>query len=341
MTKQANGALMIIEVDGRLIGLEKARGAEIVYISHAHSDHIVNTKKEILSSKETFDLINSRSNNKNRNNNGDNRIKENLNNVSLFPAGHMLGSTQIKIENKFGEKIVYTGDFKLRDGFTTKGADILKCDTLMIDSTFGDPDFLFPEKEEIAEDISKWIKRSLEEGVAVLGAYSLGKAQELIRLINEYTGIAPIVDSSIETGCKVYEKYGIKLERISLESPEGSDLFKNPEGSNLFKKNFVSILPFHKVDFELYKKLRKTYKAVFCGLATGWAIKYRYGMEAFPLSDHADFNEILTYVSQSNAKKIICKDGNASRLAYELRRKGYNATTDYKEKSVLDLSLLA
>lgn len=307
---------MLINLEGKLIGIERDEGADVVYISHAHSDHNIKTNKEVIASNETLSLL------------GRTEILErseiDLKNIKLFPAGHMLGSTQILLQN--GESIVYTGDFKLRDGYTTKGAEIIECDKLYIDATFGEPCFKFPKKEEISEEINKWVKKINEENKAVIfGAYKLGKAQELIKLLNE-NDIVPIVDETIERCCKIYEKFGIKLEREIYNNNTSSPL--SPSSSNFFDSHSavsgtvsrsVFIFPFHKV------KNNKIKINGVRALVTGWAQKYNFGIKAFPLSDHADFNEILEYVAVSKAKKIICMYTSSHHIITELRKRGYNA----------------
>lgn len=278
---------MQINIGGQRVGLERAKDADIVYISHAHKDHAIETSKDIISSEETFELI--------KNGNGKKiRRKELPEGIELFSSGHMLGSTQIKITN--GKTIVYTSDFKLRDGFTTKSAEIFECDTLIIDSTYNDPAFVFPSKEEIAEDISSWVKENIKSKRIVFGAYRLGKAQELIKIINEYAGMTPLVDSSIEFGCKIYERFGMKLDRIELGSEEGKEMLRD---------NFLAILPFHKVNQKLESQLKDIYGNVICAVVVGWCMKYKYPIKAFPLSDHAGYDEISRYIKESEAKEII------------------------------------
>jgi len=144
--------------DGRKLGIEVSKGADLVYISHAHTDHA--RGGNIFASQQTFDLLSAGST-KNTS-----LVDVNDNNVKLFPAGHILGSTQLQYTN--GHTTVHTGDFKLRDGFTTEKAEILHCDELHIDCTFGHPDFNFPEKEELADRIARWTRTRLMTGQNVI-----------------------------------------------------------------------------------------------------------------------------------------------------------------------------
>jgi len=296
--------------DGRKLGIEVSKGADLVYISHAHSDHA--RGRNIFSSHETFDLLSAGSEKQTS------LVRVNDENIKLFPAGHILGSTQLRFTN--GHTVVYTGDMKLRDGFTTEKAEIIECDELHIDCTFGHPDFNFPEKEEIADRIDRWTRTRLMTGQNVIfGAYSTGKAQELIHILNNYSDVTPVVDHAIEQKCKVYDKHGIKLKRFEIGTYEATEAMKG---------KFVYVVPFHFVNQQSEKWFEAQYKRVSFALVTGWANRYKYRNQAFPLSDHAGFYEILKYVEESKAKEIVCHYGHAGVMSSFLKSKGYNAKTD-------------
>lgn len=305
----------IVTSSGKTIGIEASAGADLVYVSHAHSDH--SRKKNIFASKETISLLRC-----------DEKLHdldsttESFEDVVLHPAGHILGSTQLRFTN--GHSLVYTGDMKLRKGFTTDSAEVLHCDELHIDCTFGHPDFCFKNREELGDKIGRWTKTRLMTGQnVVFGAYSTGKAQELIHILNEFSNITPIVDPVIERRCAIYENFGVKQDRIVLGSPEAAELQRDP---------FVHIIPFHHVNPDSERWFLAQYKRLTLALVTGWAAKYNYRYHAFPLSDHADFSEILSYVQQSGAKKIICHYGHADIMAKELRQRAYNAMTEKEWK---------
>jgi putative mRNA 3-end processing factor len=325
----------------------------IHYVSHAHSDHAVK-KGNILSSKETYSLLTASG----RKRKGAScwigeKIEEN-NHLKLFNAGHILGATQLYVEN--GKRIVFTGDMRLRDGFTTEGAPILQCDVLYIDCTFGEPSFVFPGKEEIAKEIHTWLQERLKNGSVIFGAYRLGKAQELIALLNE-CGIIPIVDPSIEKYCQIYEQHGVRLERVcvgehycnhiplnayttdtSEHTGHGEQGEQNRQISQRDQRdilndggNFVAIYPFHQVknraiDLTALKTvIGRPIDIIYPALVTGWAKKYKFGMPAFPLSDHADFNEIIRYSKESGASKVICMYASSGEIVQELRKRRINA----------------
>jgi Cft2 family RNA processing exonuclease len=285
-------------------------GSKNCFVSHAHSDHTSALKaknKNIIASEITLALADY---NGDANFNGDGRIK-------LLNSGHILGSTQLFVEHD-GETFVYTGDFKMQDSLTTKKAEVRECDCLVIESTYASPEIVFPEREAVNSQIANWAKKNFESGsIVLLGGYSIGKAQELIKILNEYLDVAPVVESKIEKASRVYEKFGVSLERVPVMTDEAEELMK---------ENFIAVVPPYYATGGFASKLSEIYRRkVACAVATGWALSYRHSSEAFPLSDHADFKQILQYVEQSNPKKIYCCHGEVEKLANELRKRGYDA----------------
>jgi Cft2 family RNA processing exonuclease len=293
-------------IGGQVISLD-GNSQKVCYVSHAHSDHssaLRSGKKLIISSDETLALC------------GKTAERIAIPGIKLVNSGHVLGSTQFVAEQD-GGVFVYTGDFKLEDGLTTKGAEIPKSDYLLIEGTFGSPEMVFPNREEIFSDISKWTSEKLEKGIVILGGYSIGKSQELIAILNSYANIVPFAHHRVAEIADVYNKFGIKLDYIPL-------LKGHPEQPN---GNFVAVMPPNVITSELVVGLAKAYgKSVYTAQATGWAMAgWGFGDRTFPLSDHADFEDILKYVSQSNPRRIFCCHGNERKLARILKEKGYDA----------------
>jgi putative mRNA 3-end processing factor len=234
---------------------------------------------------------------------------------------------QLRIEN--GCCFAYTGDFKTGDGITTKGAEQAQCDTLLMESTYGKPQYVFPTRDDVHGSIAGWVSENYAAGrIVLLGGYALGKAQELVALLNEYCGIAPLVGERIERGCCVYGRFGVHLERIALGSSEADEALK---------RNFVAVVPQHLANTTLAQKLGEAHgREVLCATASGWALGGCAGAHrAFPLSDHADFSELLQYAEQSGAKRVYTCHGFAEELAHELRRRGFNASPVGEAQSTL------
>lgn len=292
-------------IDGMEIGLDAP--AQISYLSHAHSDHVFSAD-ETICSKETAELLGLKKWKK--------EFKKNNLKISLHSAGHILGATQILVEN--GERFVYTGDFKLKkDVFGLKG-EIIKCDELMIESTYGGEEWVFPSKELIYEEMCDWVIQSIENKESIIfGAYVLGKGQEIVKVLNN-AGIIPLVHPKIEEICRIYEKNGFKLERNVLGSEKAN---------KLLNETFVSILPQSMVNKDLARYIsHESGKKIKTAVASGWCSRFCRNVDkSFVLSDHADFTEILDYVKKSGANKIYCCHGQNKKLADNLCNMGYDA----------------
>lgn len=300
---------------GELAVALESEGGDATYISHAHSDHAGYGKKaeKVICSEETAALIGAK---------GKEIAHEG---AKLLDAGHMLGSTQLSAGVE-GGTFVYTGDFKLEAGITTKGAQIPKeCDYLLIEGTYGEPKAVFPKREEVFGEMQKWVERNKEKTI-VFGAYETGKAQEIIGFLNKYCSITPVVSEKMDEVCKIYGKFGVKLERVRAGTREAEDVCRGG--------GFVAVLPMREANEGLCQKLSGVYgREALCALATGW--KYRRVFSAnrvFCLSDHADFDGIMEYVNGANPKKIYCTHGNEKVLSRELQKRGFDASPLVKKE---------
>jgi len=267
----------------------------ISFVSHAHGDHLP-TKiiKKPYCTEETAELV------KLRNPEFEaNILKEgkkiNFDNfsVKLLNAGHILGSTQTFIEFN-GTSVLYTGDFKLWKGLTCDEIKTQQADILITEATYGHPNYVLPEIEDVRKNIIDWVKKETKKSPVNLGAYSVGKAQEVIKLLNE-NGIVPQVSDTIRKFSEIYKKFGVKL-----------DFLRNGEVGE------VAVKPMHLLFSERERKN--------CAL-TGWAISRNYGYDAIPLSDHCDFKQLMEYVGQVNPKKVFCVHGYERELTKEIKER--------------------
>ena len=228
--------------------------------------------------------------------------------VELLPAGHVLGSAQLKVTRSDGHRVVYTGDISLEPASTALPASIVGCDTLVLESTFGDPRFRFPSKASVVDEIELWCRRALSRGVRpILYAYSLGKGQEIIHQLSQ-RGLAICAHPSIHDITTLYRELGVD---ISARRFEGE-----------FEPNEVGVFP----PFGRSAALKRISPKVTAVL-TGWAMERwaarRYGADvAFPLSDHADFPALVRIAKESGAKEIVTHHGFAKELAEGLRKEG-------------------
>jgi putative mRNA 3-end processing factor len=301
-----------LSMGGVTISLDDAL-TDTCFVSHAHSDHTAAFEKlrkgrspgmRIIASPETFAIV------------GRDYSGHSFPGVSLHRAGHMLGARSLFAEAD-GGTFAYTGDFSLHDSYTSKGAEILRCDTLMLDSTYCLPHLRFPDRIGILSKMEKFVKQN-QGSIIVFGAYTTGKTQELVKFLNKECSIAPIVKEKAARVCAAYEKCGVRLDYFAAGSEQAEEAMRSP---------FVAILPPSEVNFAFGAKLSEAHNMpVKTAVATGWAQVSRFPTDAaFALSDHADFKETMEYINSSGAKRIICANSNSEAAAAALRNLGYNA----------------
>jgi putative mRNA 3-end processing factor len=298
------------------IDCARPKNAGLAVITHAHSDHLPSGKFEgkILASRETVELLNGRVK-------GGKIIAKNFSEkhefenfgISLESSCHILGSSQVILEGE--KKVVVTSDFQLQESLMLPKAEIHNADILVIESTFGIPSYSFPERQETYREIAKWVENNSKEGkFSVLAGYALGKSQELCKVLSEYSSEVPVVHERVFEFNKIYENLGVKLG--SFESLN----------NNLRDFN-VAILPPSLVSREFLQALSLSLeRKVSAGIATGWGFKSACFEKTFPLSDHADFRQLMHYVQESGARQVFTMHGFAKEFARHLKRKmGINA----------------
>ncbi len=289
---------MHIPCRGTSIGLDSPSG-DIPFLSHAHSDHTSGLKRQrrLISTPETLDLA------------GINAEIIKPPGTRMLDAGHMLGARQLAVEGD-GERIVYSGDICLTPNIFGFKADIPQCDRLIMEATYGDPSYNFPPLEDVHRQISRWVTENQSSNL-IIGCYHLGKAQEMIRILNECS-VVPVVTEKTDAFCSVYGKYGFKLERILVGTEEAEEAMS---------RSFVAIVPMNKARRYFAARLAKAFDCpTLCAVATGWALHYRFNTDAaFPLSDHAGFNDLVHYAEQTGARDIEFFCGNGERVLAAVR----------------------
>lgn len=299
-----------IYVPGADLWLDARRVKDFSFVSHAHTDHSARHRR-VLATPQTLALLEHR---RGKTETVPARYGQpvTLNNhqVTLFPAGHILGSAQILIEGE--QRLVYTGDFKLGAGFCAQPAQVKPCDTLVMECTFGLPQYVFPPKEQTMERLVNFIQKSLLEGrIPVVLGYTLGKGQEALKIVGD-AGYEAIVYESIYQIAKIYEKLGVTFGRYEKYSGHGV------EGK-------VVVAPTNMRRDQLRADLGR-FSTVYL---TGWAMdsdrKFARGANlVLPMSDHADFNELVEYVQQANPRKIYTVHG-FPQFAAHLKDLGFDA----------------
>jgi DNA ligase 1 len=296
------------------------------FVSHAHSDHIA-PHDEIIVSERTARLMQARMPGERREhvlNFGEKTTVRGLD-VTLIPAGHIFGSAQFLLENDEGS-LLYTGDFKLRPGRSAEPAEWRHADTLIMETTFGLPRYRFPPTEEIIGQIVAFCRDALESGaVPVLLGYSLGKAQEILCALAG-AGLKPMLHGTVHRMTRIYEQFGQEFcdyERYVASEVAGK----------------VLICPPNVARSRMLEKIKEKRLAMMSGWAVDPNAIYRYQVDAaFPLSDHADYPDLLRYVELVKPERVLTLHGFAAEFARDLRERGVEAWA-LSEENQMELTL--
>jgi Cft2 family RNA processing exonuclease len=231
--------------------------------------------------------------------------------LTAYPAGHILGAAQLLVE--FGnERLVYTGDIKLRQPLAGETTAIIRCDRLIIESTFGLPIFRLLDRETAIEKILRFARECLADGIspAFIG-YALGRGQEIVNVLCQ-AGVPSAVHGAIARFIPEYEARGYAFpgwEPYDARTTAGKALVVVPSHGSVLEASG--------------KNIRLAY-------VSGWAAldnaRTRSGAEELiPYSDHADFDELLQMAGCSGAKHIDVVHGYTAPFAHILNARGFQA----------------
>jgi len=280
-------------MDGlRTVILDPERKTPDSVVSHGHLDHL--TSGGIMT-PETLDILRTRrgSGDGVALSYGQERAVNGLP-VSLRDAGHVFGSAMVRVDD-----VLYTGDFNPEGGATCGRAVPEEARTLIIDATYGKPNLKFAPKREIEADLLTWLEMELARGPVALGGYEFGKSQELIALVNRL-GVEVAVTDRIADLADVCVRHGVRLHyrRISeLAESERRDprVYVLPSG-------WMRPPLEESVSWLGTVGLRTAY-------VSGWAAFFdftrRHGLDAqFPLSDHADFDDLMEFIQACRPRRV-------------------------------------
>ncbi len=290
---------------------------ESAVITHAHSDHARSGHKNYFCHHQSKSLLRSRlGENEYQSVNWGEPVTRNGVRVSLHPAGHIIGSAQVRIEYK-GEVWVISGDYKTTNDGISGEFEPLKCHTFITESTFGLPVYQWKPQEMIYNEMRDWVLRNQSQGISsVFHAYSLGKSQRIIDALRGFEGkifvhgaIWQIQQALLSDGWKFPD-----TPRMSAEIP--SDIRKG--------SIFISPAP---IEQTTVAKLIGPYLSAGC---SGWMQvrgNRRRGStdKAFVLSDHADWNGLLSAVKETGAEKVFVTHGFQSVFSRYLNENGISA----------------
>lgn len=295
------------------IWLDPADAKPFAFVSHAHSDHLA-PHDEIIVSERTARLMQARMPGERSEHvlNFGEKTKVRGLDVTLIPAGHIFGSAQFFLETE-GGSLLYTGDFKLRPGGSAEPAEWRHAQTLIMETTFGLPRYRFPPTEEVIGQIVAFCRDALEtDAVPVLLGYSLGKAQEILCALSG-AGLKPMLHGTVHRMTRIYEQFGQSFcdyERYKANDVAGKVLICPPSVNRS----------------AMLEKIRDKRVAMISGWAVEPSAVYRYQVDAaFPLSDHADYTDLLRYVDLVQPERVLTLHGFAAEFARDLRERGIEA----------------
>ncbi len=302
-----------VHVPGPDLWLDPAAPRGFAFVSHAHSDHAGKHGETVLSAA-TSQLMRARIGPSPREHVlafGETRELRGVR-FTLLPAGHVLGSAQLHLEDDRGS-LLYTGDFKLRAGLASERIEWRTADTLIMETTFGKPGFVFPPAEQVLCDMVNFCREALADGaVPVLLGYSLGKAQEILCAVAA-AGLKPMLHGAVARMTRVYSLCAPGIPDFAHYKKSGVD-------------GHVLICPPGVRRSAMLQNIRKKRVAMLTGWAMTPGAVHRYGCDAvFPLSDHAGYDDLLEYVRLVGPRRVLTLHGYASEFARDLRRRGVEA----------------
>lgn len=287
-------------------------------ITHGHSDHARYGHLSYLCSNDSVGVLK-------------HRLGQNINvqgvsygeavhingvRFSFHPAGHIIGSAQIRVEYK-GEVWVVSGDYKVENDGISGEFEPVTCQHFITECTFGLPIYKWSPQSIVFEDINNWWEANKEEGaISIISAYSLGKAQRIIQNVDH--SIGPIfTHSAVEGLNKVFRAGGFHI-------PDTTEITKKVKSKDLVGALVVSpsgSIPDH---------IAKSAKNIRMASASGWMMSRgmrRRGNfdKGFVLSDHADWHGLNTAIKETGAENIYPTHGYTRSFARWLTEEGYKA----------------
>ncbi|MHA7055772.1 ligase-associated DNA damage response exonuclease [Aquimarina sp. M1] len=288
-------------------------------ITHGHADHSRWGHKQYITHHTNVPIIKHRLGDINVSGKNYNETFF-INNVkfSFHPAGHIIGSSQIRVEHK-GEVWVFTGDYKIENDGVAIPYEPIQCHTFITECTFGLPAFKWTPQTEVFKDINQWWAENKAEGkTSILFGYSLGKAQRLLKYLNPEIGQI-FTHGAIENMTNVI--------RPMIDFPKTTLIARDTKKNDLLGNIVIAPPSAHGSPW-----IRKMVPYVTAS-ASGWmafrgARRRRAIDKGFVLSDHCDWSGLLTAIQETGATKIISTHGYTDIFSKYLRELGYDARTE-------------
>ncbi|CAM3671289.1 ligase-associated DNA damage response exonuclease [Sphingobacterium prati] len=307
--------------------LDPWQPVDLAIITHGHADHAYPGMKKYLCHHFTVNILKSRighdiqvegvAYNRPFHING---VK-----ISLHPAGHIIGSSQIRMEYK-GKVIVFTGDYKIQDDGLSTPFEPVKCHELITESTFGLPIYRWESVAAQTQRLNEWITHNQGfKKTSVFIGYSLGKSQRILNAVKDMGEV--YVHYSIAKLNMAYSEAGIQLPPYHIVDLRTDT--KQLDGK-------IVLLPPALLDTHLLQKIPHVAYAI----CSGWmqirgARRWRSADAGFAISDHADWNGLLQAVKESGAEKVYVTHGQTATFSKYLNEIGIEAEevkTNYGEE---------
>jgi putative mRNA 3-end processing factor len=302
--------------------VDPSGAVERAVVTHAHSDHARRGAKRYFSPRSGVSLVRA-------------RLGQNISieghefgapfsigpvKVSFHPAGHILGSSQVRLELG-GEVWVASGDYKRDPDPTCEPFESVKCDVFVTEATFGTPAFAWDKQKDVGREIFEWWETNRANGRnSLLTAYSLGKTQRVLGLLREFTSRAVFLDPNATPITDCYRREGVKLLPTICLSTVGM-------GARL--EGELVIAPSSFLRGSHAGVLGEKFETAF---ASGWMAGGGWGKgsydKGFTLSDHADWNDLLRTVHETGARRVYVQHRGKGALVRELRLAGLEAFPD-------------
>lgn len=303
-----DGGLKLTRAD---LAVDFRRRQPRAFVSHAHSDHIARHAYALctpttsrlyqhrLGRRRTLDMPYGQT------------IQWGGLRLTTYPAGHCAGSAMLLADD--GEQtLLYTGDFKLGPSATAEPAQLPRADILVMECTFGDPRYRMPPWEETVVDLVRLVREALAaRHTPVIHAYVLGKAQEVTRLLTQ-NGIHVLQHRDVFLISQIYERCGIALGNYGVYDGRS-------------RGEFALVVPPGKSHLRRLGGLEPLTTFAVTGWAAVKSTRSRLGVDhALPLSDHADYDQLLEAAAQVAPREIYCTHGPECFVGH-LRRAGFMA----------------
>ncbi len=235
--------------------------------------------------------------------------------VSLHPAGHLLGSSQVRVEVA-GRVTVFSGDYKRGVDPTCDPFEPIRCHEFISESTFGLPIYRWPDPQKEVESIIKWWHGNRADGrCSILYVYALGKAQRILAELRAFDLPGPIIaHGAVESMNEAYRAGGVELPATAAVSSfdRGDD-----------RSAALVVAPPSSAGSLWIRRCGAASTAIASGWMTVRGMRRRRAVDrGFIISDHADWNELLHSIAETGAERVRLTHGYSAALARYLSEHG-------------------